>query len=139
MKTIYKTGLIVGSILITAGVIAGIYLYNKQPINPEKAKTDYVITATDLLKEFENNEAAASAKFVNRIIELTGTIESLDTGNDSTLTVILKTDSDISSVICTFRQSQNRDELKPGAEITVKGECSGFLTDVLLNNCSLKK
>lgn len=139
MKTIYKTGLIVGLILITAGVIAGIYLYNKQPINPEKSKPDYVITATGLLKEFENNEAAASAKFVNKIIELTGTIESLNTGNDSTLTIILKTDSDISSVICTFRPSQNHEELKPGAEITVKGECSGFLTDVLLNNCSLKK
>lgn len=139
MKTTYKIGLIGGLILIIACAVAGFYLYNKQHKDLGKAKPDYVITATDLLKEFEKDESAASAKYVNKIIEVSGTIESLNTGEDNTLSIILKTDSDFSTVICTFLQSQDREELKPGDEITVKGECSGFLTDVLLNNCSLKK
>ena len=30
-------------------------------------------------------------------------------------------------------------QLKAGNEITLRGECSGFLMDVLLNNCALIK
>lgn len=139
MKTIYKIGLIVGLIIIIAGAVTGFYLYNKQHKDLGKAKPDFVITATDLLKEFEKDEAAASAKYVNKIIEVSGTIESLNTGEDNTLSIILKTDSDFSTVICTFLQAQDREEFKTGDEISLMGECSGFLTDVLLNNCSLKK
>lgn len=139
MKTTYKISLIAGFILVIAGAVTGFYLYNKQHKDLGKAKPDYVITATDLLKEFEKDESAASAKYVNRIIEVSGTIESLNTGKDNTLSIILKTDSDFSTVICTFLKAQNHEEFKPGNEITVKGECSGFLTDVLLNNCFLKK
>lgn len=139
MKTTYKIGLIVGLIMIIAGAVTGFFLYNKQHKDLGKATPDFVITATDLLKEFENDESAASAKYINKIIEVSGTIESLNTGEDNTLSIILKTDSDFSTVICTFLQAQDREEFKPGDEITVKGECSGFLTDVLLNNCFIKK
>lgn len=139
MKTTYKIGLIVGLIMIIAGAVTGFFLYNKQHKDLGKATPDFVITATDLLKEFENDESAASAKYINKIIEVSGTIESLNTGEDNTLSIILKTDSDFSTVICTFLQAQDREEFKPGDEITVKGECSGFLTDVLLNNCFINK
>jgi len=139
MKTIYKIGLAVGLIIIIVGAIGGYYLYNKQHKDLGKAKPDYVITAIDLLKEFEKDEIAASEKYVSKIIEVSGTIESFNTGKNNTLSIILKTDSDFSTVICTFLQAQDREEFKSGDEITVRGECSGFLTDVLLNNCSLVK
>ena len=43
----------------------------------------------------------------------------------------------MSSVICTFPKLTDPSKFKTGEEITLRGECSGFLMDVLLNNCSI--
>jgi hypothetical protein len=43
----------------------------------------------------------------------------------------------MSSVICSFQNITDPSKYKTGEEITLRGECSGFLLDVLLKNCSI--
>jgi exonuclease VII large subunit len=90
-----------------------------------------------LQKEFEDNEGTASSKYINRILEVNGTISSVTPADSTHLNIALKTGSDMSSVICSFQNITDPSKYKTGEEINLRGECSGFLLDVLLKNCSI--
>lgn len=137
MKTSYKISLIAVFVIALAGILFGLYLYNLGSKDLQKVKPDFIMTAIDLQKAFEGNEAAANSKYVNKVIEVTGIIESIKQGDNKTLSISLKTGSPLSSVNCTFQSLPDTSKIKAGGQIKLRGECSGFLMDVLLNNCSI--
>ena len=136
MKTPVKIALAVVFIIAVGGILAALYLYNLKPKDLQKVKPDFIITSTALQKAFEEDEKGSSAKYINKIIEVSGEIESVKPGEKNTFSITLKTGSDYSSVICTFPVIPETTILKTGNRITLRGECSGFLMDVLLNNCA---
>lgn len=137
MKPSYKISLIAVSVIALAGIIFGLYMFNLGPKDLQKAKPDFIMTAIDLQKAFEDDEAAANSKYVNKIIEVTGIIESVKPGDNKTLSISLKTGSPLSSVNCTFQSAPDTSGIRVSEPIKLRGECSGFLMDVLLNNCSV--
>lgn len=139
LKPYVKVALFVVFFLALGGILAALWMYNKQHKDLLNVKPDYTVTAVDLQKEFEDAEAAATEKYVNKVIEVTGIIESVKTGEENILSVTLKTGSDFSAVICTFPAGTDHALFSSGNPITLRGECSGFLMDVLLNNCVLFK
>ena len=139
MKRYVKILLGVVLFVAVAGIGTALYLFNMQHKDIGKAKPDFVITAVDLQKAFEDNEAAATAKYVKKILEIEGEVESVKTGEANVLNVTLKSGSDLSSVICTFVPATDPAKFTAGSRVTVRGECSGFLMDVLMNNCVLVK
>jgi hypothetical protein len=139
MKSRIKIALVVVFFIALAGFGIGLYLLKKEHKDLQNVNPDYVITAVDLQKAFEDNEVSATTRYVNRVIEVTGVIESVKTVEENALNISLKTGSDLSLVICTFPSANNSANLIPGNQVTIRGECSGYLMDVLLNNCVLIK
>lgn len=139
MKTPVKIALFVVFFIAVCGILAALYLYNLKPKNLQNVKPHFVVTATDFQKAFEENEKASSEMYINKIIEVSGEIASVKPGEKKTLTVSLKTGSDFSSVICTFPDVSDTTFFQTGNQITLRGVCSGFLMDVLLNNCAVIK
>jgi len=139
MKTPVKVALFVVFFIAVGGILAALYMYNMKHTDTAKAKPDFVVTSTGWQKEFEDNETAASAKYINKIVEVTGTIASVKQSENNSVSITLITGSDMSSVICTFIALPGSSEIKAGESVTIRGECSGYLMDVLLNNCSLIK
>ena len=139
MKTSIKIALAIVLFIALGGILGGLYMFNKQHADLQKSKPDFVMTASDLQKAFEDNEADATAKYVNKVIEVSGTVESVKTGEGNIINVTIKTGSDLSSVICTLAPQADASKLVSGNETTIRGECSGFLMDVLLNNCVIIK
>jgi hypothetical protein len=139
MKSRIKIVLAVVLIITLAGIGAAVYLFNLEHKDLHRVNPDFITTASDLQKAFEENEVSATSKYVNRIVEVNGIIESIKTGEENVLNVTLKTGSDFSSVICTFPDATYQANLISGNQVTIRGECSGFLMDVLLNNCILVK
>ena len=139
MKRSYLIVLSALILLGLGGLGIGLYLFNNQDKNLQNEKPDFIITAIDLQKAFEENEAASIVMYVNKIIEVTGTIESVKAGEGNITSVILKTGSGLSSVICTLSSNADTSALVSGNEVIIRGECSGFLMDVLLNNCAIIK
>jgi hypothetical protein len=137
MKTYIKIALVVVSLFAVGGILAALYLYNLQHTDTSKVKPDFVISASLLQKEFGDNEKEASAKYINKVIEVSGKISSVKPGENNITSITLETESPFSSVICTITAGTDVSKLTEGNEITIRGECSGFLMDVLLNNCSL--
>ncbi len=137
MKLYVKIALFVVLFIAVSGILAALILYNEKHPDMAKAKPDFVVTATVLQKEFEDNEAAASARYINKILEVSGTIVTITPTDSISTNISLKTGSDFSSVICTFPAITDPSKFKTGDEIALRGECSGFLMDVLLNNCAV--
>jgi tRNA_anti-like len=136
MKNWIKVALFAVVFLAVAAVWFGLHEFNLKHPDTSKVKPDFVVTATALQKEFEDNEKEASSKYIKKIIEVSGTIATVTPADSTHINVSLKTGSDISSVICTFTASGDHPKFLTGEEITLRGECSGFLMDVLLNNCA---
>jgi hypothetical protein len=137
MKPYIKISLFVVLVIAVAGILTGLYLFNMKHADLAKTRPDFIVTATSLQKDFEDNEKTASARYINKILEVSGTIVAVIPADSSDTNISLKTGSDMSSVICTFHKMSDPSKLKSGDEITLRGQCSGFLMDVLLNNCAL--
>ena len=137
MKTPVKIVLAIVLFVILAGIVVAFYLYNLKPKDLNRARPDYTLTASDLLKYFEENESVATAKYVNKIVEVSGEISSVKPGENNSLNISLKTDNANSSVICTLAKAADPSAFKAGSRISVRGVCSGYLLDVLLNNCTI--
>ena len=135
MNPFFKISLLIVFVLAQAGVLTGIYMYNRQHTDLQGSEPDFIVTAADLLKEFEGDESAANARYLNKVIEVSGTVGTVRTGDGNIPSITLETGNPMSSVICTFSPATKSTDFKQGKEITVRGECSGFLMDVLLNNC----
>ncbi|HVN58483.1 MAG TPA: hypothetical protein VMT63_09320 [Bacteroidales bacterium] len=137
MKTYIKIALGVVLILAVAGIGTGLYLFNLKPRNLSKARPDFTITAADIQKAFEDNESAATAKYVGKVVEVTGEISAVKPGENNSVSISMRTSNEMSSVICTFPASNKPAGLNPGQTGVINGVCSGFLMDVLLNNCAI--
>ena len=136
MKPYIKISLFVVFFIALFGILYGLMMFFRQHSDLSKAKPDYIVTAVTLQKEFEDSEAAASAKYIKKILEVSGSIASVTQADSNNVNISLKSGNDLSSVICTFA-SANPSKFKTGDEITIRGECSGFLMDVLLNYCAV--
>lgn len=139
MKTYVKIALFIVTFIALSAILAALYFYNLKHTDMAKAKPDFIITATALQKAFEDDETAASTKYINKIIEVTGIIASVKPAENNILSISLVTGNDISSVISTFPAIADPSKFTVGSAITLRGECSGFLMDVLLNNCAVIK
>lgn len=136
-----KTILITLGAIFLVGLTAGTYglfMYFRTHDDLSRARPDFVLTSRTLQSEFETDEAAASVRYISKIIEVTGTVDNIEIGSDSTITITLKDSGSSTGVICSF-QGRNIDDIKvkKGGIATIRGECSGLLFDVLLNNCVL--
>jgi hypothetical protein len=135
MKTPVKIALFVVFFIAVGGILAALYFYNLKPKDLQKVKPDYIITSADLEKAFETDEKAASAKYINKVVEVTGEVIAIEGKENKSWNVTFQTGSDFSKVICTLPLVADPGVFVLGKECTIRGECSGFLSDVLLNNC----
>lgn len=139
MKSAVRISVVIVLFLIVAGAAIGLYFYNLKPKDLSKTNPDYIVTSSRLQEEFESDEASASAKYINKILEVTGEIISAEETGNGSWNISLQTGSDFSKVICTFPSVESPVVFENGKSVTIRGECSGFLMDVLLNNCRVIK
>jgi hypothetical protein len=129
------TGLIV---LALAGAGYGWYAYQKAPPDIREQEAGIVITAIDLLKAFQQDETASNAKYVDKVLIVTGTVTGIQTDSSGQATVSLQTNDLLAAVTCSFYQDDgDAKKIKAGSPARIKGVCTGMLTDVVLNKCSL--
>ena len=135
-----RSFLTVAIVLLLAGLggaVYGWYLFNKKASDLKIVKPDYTLTATELFSAFDSNEKDATAKFSGKVVEVSGKVAQVEySPADSTLSITLREDDQMSGVICTLAKGSAADPgVKTGDLIGIRGQCSGMLMDVLLNNC----
>lgn len=132
----HKVALMLVFFLAMGGVLAGLYMYNLKDKDLKNVKPDFKMTATELQGAFEADEASAGAAYINKIIEVSGEVETVKQGENQTTVITFRTENPLSAVSCTFQAGSGTPDFTAGDQATIRGRCSGFLMDVLLNNCS---
>ncbi len=132
----FKKFLVGGILLILIGVAAGIYVWFKPHPKVENAQ-GILITADSLSLVYGKNEKAADSMFLKKAIEVSGTINEIDTNQDGGIMVILQTGDPMAGVQCTMRDKGTT--AVKGQKVVIKGFCSGNgLTGVSLTDCVIK-
>ncbi|HEY6063036.1 MAG TPA: hypothetical protein VIV35_05475 [Chitinophagaceae bacterium] len=138
-------------ILIALAVLVGYKIYNKPVKNLDSSKADLIITATDLIRKFETDEAAANKEFLAKktdfIITVSGVVNEIIKDEKGAYTVVLGGNAAGSSVRCSIDSLHNQQAalLKTGSNVSIKGAITGFMkddlgigSDVVLNRCVIE-
>src|ERR1051325_1680201 len=88
---------------VLIGVGVGLYLWNKPHRRAEDEK-GIPVTAEALFREFSANEPAANAKYLNKLLEVTGKVTSADTNQDGQLALVMEAGDPMFGVMCTMRE-----------------------------------
>lgn len=133
-----KVKIIIG-ILITFIIVIflGIKQYNKPHVDVSKTAANYKLSTNELIKEFIIDENIADKKFANKIVEINGTILEISTTNGKGIVTLAGNEA---NVICQLNEKENKKimQLKKDQNIIIKGQCSGYLMDIMLVNCIIK-
>ncbi|RXK58161.1 hypothetical protein ESA94_19315 [Lacibacter luteus] len=138
-------------IVLIIAVAGGFYAYkefNRKAKSMSEEQAAFRLTQAELLNEFSANEKAATEKFADKVLEVTGVVKLVDTDDKGFATVVLGDSGSLSSVRCSIdsTQTQTTASLQPNTKITIKGICTGYNadelglgSDVILNRCVLLK
>jgi hypothetical protein len=133
-----KNKIIAAVIIIIAGVaFYGYKEYNRKPANLLNQKPVLLVNANTILQDFSTNETEANKKYLGKIIDVSGIVNSFNNANDSTFNLVLGNNVDGNNVSC-LMGIDNINEAKKqqiGDSIVVRGNCTGYLMDVELNRC----
>jgi nitrogenase subunit NifH len=147
-KSTLKKVLVAGLILLAAGV--GIYWYvaNEKFADTPDRKPAYTVNATEFIAEFAgDNITAANQKYTDKIVTVKGIVSETEAA-DTTMNIKFIDSVSGSYVIFAF-QSQHLEEaksVKVGAQVSIKGSCSGGIfsrlrkvTSISFQRCALDK
>jgi hypothetical protein len=95
------------------------------------------VTSAQIVKDFQSNEKAANAKYLNKAIEVQGVLLQMQKDQSGNITVTLKSGDPFANIFCTLKPGLQLPA--KGSVIVVKGVCTGFLSDVVLNNAIVVK
>ena len=126
-------------LLCGLGLYLGYYLYNKPTAKVSDLKSDFTLSAGDLLKEFDDNEDQATLKYNNKVVAVTGIVESVSTGENGIVIITLSPEQGTGTISCEMDQGFIADSAKvqKGGKLLIRGVCAGKLIDVVLNRCAL--
>lgn len=98
------------------------------------------ITASQLSRDYEDNELAADKKYKDKTLVVTGKVSSINEVFGQTSVVLVGMD-DLSRIVTGFfadDQKESLMKLKKGQTATIEGRCDGKMLGVNLKDCKLK-
>ncbi|MCY7422773.1 MAG: OB-fold putative lipoprotein [Chitinophagaceae bacterium] len=132
----FKITVLILSLIILVGGTIAYRMWNKP--NRDVAKEKGIeITAAQLVTEFQQNEAAANAKYLNKPIQVSGTVSNVAANQEGITTVLLSSNDAMTGVFCTLKE--NNPNIKTGTPVVIKGICNGMLSDVRLGEAIMVK
>lgn len=136
-----KRNLIIAFVFIAlAALFYGYRTYNKEHKNLNELRPDYIVKPETFLTEFETDENAAVAKYLNKIIETKSQLIEIQTIGNQVIW-ILSTGNPLSNIQCEMDSryvNKLNEQVKTGQEVTVQGICTGKLMDIVLNQAIYK-
>ncbi len=130
--------LILFAVVSVVSLGVGYYVFNMPPTNLSKVKPEATLSAEELMSSFEEDEESSNDAYLGKVIEVTGRISSVVINDDGSAQLMLETQSMMGGISCNFNIediSEYKTVLRKGQNAVIKGKCSGYLMDVILERC----
>ena len=118
--------------VLLAIVVAIAILWNK-PHETVDDKQGIRMNAEELTNAFVQDEQDANARYLNQVLDVTGTISEITRNQDGKDVLLLESGDPLSGVQCTLKEPATG--LATGRMVRVKGFCNGYTMVVLLSDC----
>ena len=130
---LYSLLSLIGFLFTATCFVMVIYLWNKPAVKVENI-VGTSITAEALSKEYNADEKAADAKYLNKAIQVSGTVGEVNKNQDGGLMIVLQTGDPAAGIQCAMRDKGAA--IANGQKMVIKGFCSGNgITGVTLTDC----
>jgi len=114
-----------------------VFVYSKTHHRNVQSEKGIVIQADSLSAAYQANEKNANALYLNKAVEISGTIVSIDKNQEGKITLIIGRPDSFSNVSVTLISTAALSQ-KIGETITIKGVCTGALSDVIVTEGVVK-
>lgn len=106
---------------------------------PEPA---FSLTAIKMASDYKENEVAADAKYKGKLVELSGTVDTIGKDISDTPYIAFETENQyevINRVQCMFKDgdTQALSAVSKGQKITLRGTVSGSLGNIIVKDCQI--
>lgn len=131
--------LLIGPVIAYSGYKLGEkYIMSETHTATEQVKADYIVDATELIKEFATNDTATNKKYLDKVLVVNGNISVVEILPDSTSTIQFA-DSTGSYAIFSLEKNQfdQVKSIKSGDAVSIKGVCSGSIFSKILGTTSI--
>ena len=138
-----KKIIILSLILMISAVGISLYVYFKPSKDLAKVKPEIVISAKIFIENYASDETSGNEKYVGKIIEVSGSIFSIQSNERGISTIFLE--DDFFGISCALDSAYSvsvkniLDSSKEGSPIIIKGKCNGILTNIQMSSCVLVK
>lgn len=136
MSKLLKFGL---PVLLVGALFAYKMTQPKGLLDIHSAPTELTINAGSLYEAFESDEAVANGTYAGKVIEVSGALGSITQDKAGNYVLSLSADSPLGQVVCNLSPNEPSPVKAAaiGKSITVKGVCTGYLFDVVLDNATI--
>lgn len=128
---------------LPALLLGGLFAYQMtQPkglMDIHSAATELSINASSLYEDFEADETEANAAYSGKVIEVSGELNAIEEDKSGRFVLSLSANNPLGQITCNLAPDETRpDGLSTiGETVTVKGVCTGYLFDVVLDNATI--
>ncbi len=137
MNATAKIGLFATLALVVIGASTGLYLWNKPHQDLSAAPADFVVAPADIFQAYVEDEATANQTYLNKVVEMTGTIVDKMNNDNGSQIVVLEVPGEIFGINCAFEPDdiETLATLTVGQSMTLRGYVTGYTADVNLARC----
>ena len=103
-----------------------------------KAKVEATVSASALVKAFQDDEEKANTSYLDKVIAVSGKLREMETSEDGNIQLFLDSGDPLSAISCQLdplSKHTGLDNLNVGSEVSLKGICTGMLMDVVIERC----
>ena len=131
-----KNKIIIAIALISAiafGVYYYVFVYSSQHRRQVQSEIGIVITSDSLVAKYQADEKLANSIYLNKAVVVTGNLLSIDKNQEGKTTLVIGRTDSFSNVSITMSSNLPIAQ-KVGESITIKGLCTGALSDVVITD-----
>ena len=125
--------------LLAVALIGGVVaykMYNKPHRDIDSEKAVATLSADALFDAFDADEATANASYLDKVIEVSGTVDEVtEDAEGNTIVILMAENAMMGGVSATVDPSVKDLTIAEGESIKLKGRCTGMLMDVVMTNC----
>ena len=110
-----------------------IFIYSSQNHRQVQFETAIAITSDSLVAKYQADEKLANSLYLNKALAVTGNLLSIDKNQEGKTTLVIGRSDSFSNVSVTMISTAPITK-KVGESITIKGLCTGALSDVVITD-----